>query len=164
MKDLLAYLWEKKWTILLWLLWVSVQAGIFALYRLPMEPIVYSSAFCLLIGGVIAGRGFVRWRKRQQELSILDSQLNEKVLPLPTPYDKTEEGYQRLLRDLSQARNADRRAYQQASEEMLDFYTLWVHQVKTPIAALRLLLQSGEDGCDGARDSAMAGELTRIEG
>lgn len=164
MKELFIYLWEKKWTLLLWLLWVGVQAGLFALYRLPMEPLIYSSAFCILVGGILAARGFARWRKRQRELHILDSQLNEKVLPLPAPYNRTEEGYQRLLRSLSDARNADRRAYQQAAEEMLDFYTLWVHQVKTPIAALRLLLQSGEGSCDGARDSAMAGELTRIEG
>ena len=27
---------------------------------------------------------------------------------------------------------------------MIDYYTLWVHQIKTPIAAMRLILQSGD--------------------
>ena len=35
----------------------------------------------------------------------------------------------------------------------LSYYTLWVHQIKTPIAAIDLLLQeeSSEDGAEGAR-------------
>lgn len=164
MKGFGQYLWENKWTILLWMLWVAVQTGIFVLYRIPLEPILYSSIFCLLIGAVFVSRGFVRWRRRQRELQLLDAQLSEKVLPLPEPYNKTEEGYQKLLRDLSEAKNADRRAFQRSTGEMLDFYTLWVHQVKTPIAAMRLLLQTSTDESDGSWNSALAGELTRIEG
>lgn len=42
---------------------------------------------------------------------------------------------------------------------MMEYYTLWAHQIKTPIAALRLLLQS-EKGEDEAELSA---ELFKIE-
>ena len=42
---------------------------------------------------------------------------------------------------------------------MRDYYTLWAHQIKTPIAALRLLLQSG-----GADSGALTAEVLRIEG
>ncbi len=164
MKDFFRYLWENKWIILLWLLWSGIQTWIFVLYRISLEPILYSSLFCLLIGALFAARGFARWRRRQRELKILDAQLDEKVLPLPEPYSKTEEGYQTLLRDLSDARNADRLAFRRETEEMLDFYTLWIHQVKTPIAAMRLLLQTGADESDGSKNSALSGELTRIEG
>lgn len=164
MKEFLQYLLENKWTILLWILWGAIQTGIFILYRISLEPILYSSVFCLLIGAVFVSRGFARWRRRQHELQILDAQLNEKVLPLPEPYNKTEEGYQKLLRDLSEARRTDQQIFQRGTEEMLDFYTLWVHQVKTPIAAMRLLLQTSTDESDGSQNSALSGELTRIEG
>ena len=29
-------------------------------------------------------------------------------------------------------------------QDMLDYYTLWAHQIKTPIAAMRLILQSDD--------------------
>ncbi len=37
--------------------------------------------------------------------------------------------------------------------EMLDYYTLWLHQVKTPIAAMHLLLQELDDGPRAALDA-----------
>ena len=43
--------------------------------------------------------------------------------------------------------------------EMLDYYTLWLHQVKTPIAAMHLLLQELDDGPRAALDA----ELFKIE-
>jgi hypothetical protein len=160
MKDLGRYLSEKKGMFFLWAVWTGIQGGIFFLYQASMEPLLYSSIVCLTVGIFCLGRDFARWKKRQRELSILLSQLNEKVLPLPEPYDQTERGYQTLLRALSEARGADRRNFQRETGEMLDFYTLWVHQVKTPIAAMKLLLQTEPSG---ARDSALAGELTRVE-
>ena len=43
--------------------------------------------------------------------------------------------------------------------DMLAYYTLWAHQIKTPIAAMRLQLQ----GEDSAKARALLGDLGRIE-
>ena len=43
--------------------------------------------------------------------------------------------------------------------DMVDYYTLWAHQIKTPIAAMRLLLQSG----DHPQNRELAAELFKIE-
>lgn len=42
---------------------------------------------------------------------------------------------------------------------MLDYYTLWVHQIKTPIAAMRLILQSEET----QQYRELQGQLFKIE-
>ena len=46
------------------------------------------------------------------------------------------------------ALDADRRAQltrsQQGYQELVEYYTVWAHQIKTPIAAMRLLLQRFE--------------------
>jgi signal transduction histidine kinase len=42
---------------------------------------------------------------------------------------------------------------------MLDYFTLWVHQIKTPIAAMRLLLQTEQAG----QSLALSAELMKIE-
>ena len=31
-------------------------------------------------------------------------------------------------------------------QDMVDYYSMWVHQIKTPIAAMNVLLQTSEDG------------------
>lgn len=48
-----------------------------------------------------------------------------------------------------------------AQEELMDYYTLWVHQVKTPLAAMGLILQSGRMPPDEAE--VLRQELFKIE-
>ena len=43
--------------------------------------------------------------------------------------------------------------------DMVDYYTLWAHQIKTPIAAMRLTLQSGEM----SQSRELSEDLHRIE-
>lgn len=44
-------------------------------------------------------------------------------------------------------------------QDMLEYYTLWVHQIKTPLSAMRLILQSAP----GAESEALAQELFKVE-
>lgn len=65
--------------------------------------------------------------------------------------------------DLIQAIFEDKKQYMDKSDgekaEMLDYYTLWVHQIKTPIAAMRLILQSEET----QQYRELQGQLFKIE-
>lgn len=44
-------------------------------------------------------------------------------------------------------------------QDMLEYYTLWVHQIKTPLAAMRLILQANP----GETDEALLQELFKVE-
>ena len=48
---------------------------------------------------------------------------------------------------------------EQKYREMMDYYTIWVHQIKTPIAAMRLQLQ----GEAFEQNRELLEELQRIE-
>jgi signal transduction histidine kinase len=52
----------------------------------------------------------------------------------------------------------DQKEFSARYDDMTEYYTLWAHQIKTPIAAMRLLLQ--EEGPD---PRALSEELFRIE-
>jgi signal transduction histidine kinase len=43
-------------------------------------------------------------------------------------------------------------------QELSDYYTLWAHQIKTPISVIRLLLQSGD-----YNEASLEQELFKIE-
>ena len=49
--------------------------------------------------------------------------------------------------------------YSASRREAEDYYAMWAHQIKTPIAAMRLLLQQGAE----PDRAAVSAELFRIE-
>lgn len=70
-----------------------------------------------------------------------------------------EEAYQNLILNLSRSKAAAAAESANKFQDMTDYYTLWAHQIKTPIAAMRLVLQS-----DAAPDpSLLQQELFQIE-
>ena len=77
---------------------------------------------------------------------------------LPEANTSAEEDYQKMIGFLGKelenqtARTAGER------QDMLDYYTAWVHQIKTPIAVMRLQLSE-----DTPEHHALSAELTRIE-
>ena len=162
MKFFFRYLYEKRRLIICWVFWIAMQAVVFALYNLPWEALFYASALGIAAGAVFMAFSFVRWRGRLRDLSILARQAGAEVLQLPEARTALESYYQVLCKALADRGAADRRKAQMQKTEMLDFYTLWVHQIKTPIAAMRLLLQSS--GQPDRFTGPLSGELTRIEG
>ncbi len=70
-----------------------------------------------------------------------------------------EGAYDALLRELWDEKSKLDAEYAASRREAEDYYAMWAHQIKTPIAAMRLLLQQGE-----APDrAAVSAELFRIE-
>ncbi len=128
------------------------------LYAAPIAPLRDAALLCLacLIGwGTFV---FARFVRRHRQLAAL--------LPLPTldaqdfppAASLPEADYQALALALEQRRIAAVQEERRRSREQNDYYQLWAHQIKTPIAAMRLLLQSP------APDPGEVGvQLTRIE-
>ena len=58
--------------------------------------------------------------------------------------DALEEVYMDALEQLQNKRQEEKGAYRNQQREMEEYYALWVHQIKTPISAMRLLLQREE--------------------
>ena len=58
--------------------------------------------------------------------------------------DALEEVYMDALEQLQNKRQEEKGAYRNLQREMEEYYALWVHQIKTPISAMRLLLQREE--------------------
>ncbi|MEA4964245.1 MAG: sensor histidine kinase [Oscillospiraceae bacterium] len=152
------YLWQKRRLIALLLAFACIFALVFFLYHLPAEPLLYAAVLCLFVGCVLFFAGFVAFVRRRRFLFRVFSNVREEVLSLPEPSDALEEDYQSLLRAVCMDRAELAAAAETQRQELLDYYTLWLHQIKTPIAAMQLLLtQSPPDG------EAVSAELLKIE-
>ena len=78
---------------------------------------------------------------------------------LPDPDGLIEADYQELVRAVCADSARARSEADLKMQDMLDYYTLWAHQIKTPIAAMRLILQSD----DAPNSAELEQELFRIE-
>lgn len=157
MSLLAAYLRRQYKLLLLLAGVVVIFAAVFFLYDLPTEAVFYAAALCLALGLALFALGYGRFRARHRELRLLLQKAREKVLPLPAPRGLLEEDYQALVRALCADRAQLSAENKNRLRDMTDYYTFWVHQIKTPIAAMGLLLQEREDS------GALEVELLKIE-
>ena len=72
--------------------------------------------------------------------------------------DEVELLYREIIRKLDGMRMEVETDRHRSLEEMTDYYTMWAHQIKTPIFALRLLLQEEPE-----RNRESLAQLFRIE-
>lgn len=155
MKLFLRYLQSKLGVILLFLAFGAVLAFSFVLYRLPAEAVLYPAALCVLLGVGVLLLDFFRVRRRHMVLR----DLKEIDAELPEVRDIEAEDYREIVRLLREANREARTRSETDMAAMVDYYTLWVHQIKTPIAAMRLRLQEE----DSELSRALLSDLGRIE-
>ena len=155
MKLFLRYLQSKLGVLLLFLAFAAVLAVSFLLYHLPAEAVLYPAALCVLLGILVLVIDFIHVRRRHAVLQGL----KEMDAELPEVRDIEAGDYREIVRLLREANREARTRAETDMAAMVDYYTLWVHQIKTPIAAMRLRLQ--EEDSDTSR--ALMSDLGRIE-
>lgn len=154
---LLSY-FRDHWKIMLLLaVCLGAYTVVLCLYRTDGEALEYG----LLVAGLVILIGFLvdflRYRRRFDSLKQARAQLPYE-LNLPAPAGRKEREYQQLLQTLfEQYRQLDN-AGQTTRRETQDYYSLWVHQIKVPIAAMDLLLQTHP----GPDTPALQGELFKV--
>lgn len=129
------------------------------LYNQLLEPVVYAALLGGCVGLIYMGFDFWRFVRRYQLLAQLQNSIAISADDLPPAADPVEEQYQALVRTLVQDKLKLETEASKAQEELHEYYTLWAHQVKTPISAIRLLLQSGQKD----NTAALELELFKIE-
>lgn len=156
---LLSYIRDRRCVSIVWAVCGLLLSFVHQLYGLPWEPLVYGLAICLTVGlGAAAVDLYGHWR-RHTYLVRMQAEVSQGLPDLPKPRDLVEEDLFYLLETLWEEKERCLLAGRREQEEALDYYMLWTHQVKTPIAAMRLICQ-GEDTQMG-RD--LQAELFKIE-
>lgn len=129
------------------------------LHGIPAEPVLYASALCGTAGALCALPGYVRFRKRCRVLESVLQSLPESLERLPEPTGAAEALYGGAVSNLCAQLAKSETARRRGLTESADYFTMWVHQVKTPIAAMQLMLREE----DTERSRALSAELFRID-
>lgn len=156
---LTGYLRQRRRTLLAFFLFGGIFAAAFALYQLPLRAVAYPFVLCAAAGAVLLALDYRRVLRQHRRLELL-RQLPEELADALPPSDTVKEAdYRSLVTLLAESRRAIRTQEEQRYGDMVDYYTMWAHQIKTPIASMRLTLQN-EDS-DLVR--SLSGDLMRVE-
>ncbi len=138
------------------------------IYAVPLMPAILSIALTTIIG-VLVGMVDFRYYARKHDKLVRDLEMPEVFGErieftdegdIEGKIDLIEEDYIKMIMKLSDELNKSNELNTERYNSMVEYYTVWVHQIKTPIAAISLIVQNMED-----RDTAnrLKAELTRVE-
>lgn len=122
---------------------IALQFLVYGLYGLPWGPAVYTVILCVLLAGTVGLFSFLSERRKLARLRLLQKH-DPAAGQLPGAENAFERAYQdMLIRQWERFRELEEKSARDAAAATR-YYTLWSHQIKTPIAAMRLLLQEEE--------------------
>ncbi len=139
------YIRNHRRTIAIYSVFILIFAAVFLVYALPLDAVWYALLLSGCFAGVFSVYDFIQFYNKHKILVCMRNQITQDMKNLPFANGLIESDYQDLIDALVEDR---RRLSSQADgrqTEMMDYYTLWAHQIKTPISAMRLLLQSRQD-------------------
>lgn len=131
----------------------------FSLYRLPLKAVLYPAFLCLFLSLVWMVLDFFRIKNKHQMLESIHSLTDVITGSFPHIDSIADADYQQILQLISEEQNTYRTAMERQYSDMIDYYTVWVHQIKTPIASMRLHLQNE----DSALSRKLSTDLFRVE-
>ena len=159
-ESIFSFLKIRKMPIIIFTGIVVIFGILFYLYDIPFDAIIYGCELSFVWSAVCLSIDFYKYYKRHKLLHINREQFFDDAEQLPEHMDIIEYDYQELAKELYQAKQELISKNRIAKKELLDYYGMWVHQIKTPIAALGVLIQSGEE-LEEVQESPKAQELTR---
>lgn len=140
------------------------------------QDVVYAAVLDAILLLITVLVGFFRYSSKVKALSNALKRPVEEQAQLPEAADDVEILYHRLLENQSIARSESESSAAIRQSQMRDYYSMWVHQIKTPISAMKLLLEAereelGQLMCDDEQSQCLLSdnmdsfedELFRIE-
>ena len=116
----------------------------FYLYNLPLEALIYTGSFCFLAALVASFSDFVNYRESYRKLKFLEENILNDLDALPKSLDIRIDYYHKIIEKLYEELEKLTQENRQKNTDMVDYYSMWVHQIKTPIAAMNFLLDNEE--------------------
>ncbi len=154
-----AYLKEKRYVFGgSFLMYIFFTAS-FYLYRLPLAAVFYPYLVCIVVGVVFSVFDFRYFLKRHHELERLKQNIDITNEISFAPQSLLEKDCVEIMGTLLEQRRQMQDGFFAKYNDMTQYYTVWVHQIKTPIAAMRLMLQNEDSGLS----RKLSTDLFRIE-
>lgn len=154
------YLWKEfAWHGLLFCLCLGLFQMVLFLYHIETEAIWYAGALSAALFLLMESVRIVRVYRAHLKLRHILAQVPWAMDELPVAATAAEQDLREIVSALQAYLHQSTTEWEQREQTALDFYSTWVHQIKTPIAVMQMLLQRE----DTKESRALLMELFRIE-
>lgn len=159
MKFFLSYLKQRRIEIITFLLFTVVFFCVFSFYKITLKAVVYPALICAFFGAVLLYFDYKKAHDKHKRLVKIQQMAENITENLPKIITQSDEDYQNIITLLDSEAKRKSTEYDIKRSDMVDYYTAWVHQIKTPIASAKLTLQNET----GEVAKILSEELFRIE-
>lgn len=159
-KLFIRYLAEHWRMIASYLAFLSIYAVLIKLLGMPLGIVLYGALLCGTLAAVCFLLGFIKYVRLYRGIQTLKRQERLELSMIPPAGDLLQLTYQDIIRQLESKRCKLEQEKERREESTRQYYTMWAHQIKTPISAMRLLLRDLQDEQAHAQ---MGQELFKIE-
>lgn len=161
------YIYDKRYFLLVYVLIMLVVSAVMLLGAgsgRAAGDLVYIHIVCATVAGIYIVAGY--WRKRSfyrrlEELADSGGQHSETLLSEPRAGERAL--YVGVFRKLRERHAAELRNLHDERREQQDFIMSWIHEVKLPIAASRLLMEHSADKSAADLADKLEDELNKID-
>lgn len=136
------YIKEKIKIMVSFLIFILIFLNVYLLYHVSLEPVLYASLLTCTLAFLFSAYDFCKFYNKHMYLCDILNGLEEKLDDLPQSKTLLEKDYQSIIKALHKKNIVLEHKTNNNRSEMIDYYTMWVHQIKTPISALNMVLQS----------------------
>lgn len=159
MKLFFKYVKEHRRILIAAVIFFGIFILSFYLYRLPLEAVLYPTALCTAVAAVCIALDFISLKKAHLRLVRITSASDAVSSAFPNTHGIKDEDYRRIISILTDEYGKLRTETEQNYEDMVRYYTVWAHQIKTPLSSMRLHLQNE----DSPLSRKLSSELHRVD-
>lgn len=159
-----AYLWDRKVLTILFIVCIVFTGTIIWLTEgksLFVSNGFYSILVSLTLFAIYMTVDYLRLNFHFRKLNtLLEKEGTDWIVSVPSPYTAEQRIYTELLYKLKRDYDAKFAEYGRKKAEDIDFLETWVHEIKTPIAASKLII---ENSLNAPTEKALYSILDEIE-
>ena len=144
MEILKSYLKKNIKVYILFIVVIFIFFIMFYLYNLPLEALIYTGSFCFLAALIASFSDYANYKESYKKLNFLEQNILNDLEALPKSLDIRIDYYHKIIEKLYDELEKLTQENRQKNTDMVDYYSMWVHQIKTPIAAMNFLLDNEE--------------------
>lgn len=116
-----------------------------SLLNITLADSIYSVLLYIVIMLIYLFYDFYKFKKNYKKLKEIQNNVTIHIQDIPEALNPYDARYNEILKNLYEVINDTISQIDKQKTENLEYYTLWIHQIKTPIAATHLVLQNMED-------------------
>lgn len=135
------YLKDRLFFIMIYMVSVLVCVCVFKLYNLELEAFAYAFMILCVLLVVCFLFDYYKYYKKHQTLLTLRSNSNVSLSCDLQDSSLIGEDYHEILAAMKEYHDQYVESSESNMHDLEDYFTMWVHQAKLPIAAMKLLLE-----------------------